>query len=101
MSSTPSNLCKQLVSRFFEPGYVMSHIGESYDGDTISLQGFNAINGSELAGAKESGLTYYQVWNSSQWTLNDGPQGLQRLDNVIETAGKYGIKVILAFTNNW
>ncbi|KAI0815126.1 glycoside hydrolase [Irpex lacteus] len=63
--------------------------------------GFNAINGSELAGAKESGLTYYQVWNSSQWTLNEGPQGLQRLDNVIETAGKYGIKVILAFTNNW
>ncbi|KAI0348478.1 glycoside hydrolase [Trametopsis cervina] len=63
--------------------------------------GFNAINGSELAGAKQSGLTYYQVWNSSTWTLNDGPQGLQRLDKVIETAGKYGIKVILAFTNNW
>lgn len=42
-----------------------------------------------------------QTWNSSQWELNDGPQGLQRLDKVIETAGKYGIKVILAFTNNW
>jgi mannan endo-1,4-beta-mannosidase len=26
---------------------------------------------------------------------------LQRLDNVIETAGKHGIKIILAFTNNW
>ncbi|KAF8078542.1 glycoside hydrolase superfamily [Lyophyllum atratum] len=63
--------------------------------------GFNAINGSELADAKSSGLTYYQVWNSSDWTLNDGPQGLQRLDNVIATAGRYGIKVILAFTNNW
>ena len=25
------------------------------------MQGFNAINESELAGAKESGLTYYQV----------------------------------------
>ncbi len=25
------------------------------------LKGFNAINGSELAGALESGLTYYQV----------------------------------------
>lgn len=24
-------------------------------------QGFNAINGSELAGAEQSGLTYYQV----------------------------------------
>ncbi|KAF8973999.1 glycoside hydrolase superfamily [Flammula alnicola] len=63
--------------------------------------GFNAINGSELAGALQSGLTYYQVWNSSDWVLNDGPQGLQRLDYVVNTAGKYGIKLILAFTNNW
>lgn len=85
------------------------------------MQGFNAINESELAGAKESGLTYYQVrlvlivfnhssqyfyarmqvWNSSEWQLNDGPQGLQRLDNVISEAEKHDIKVIVAFTNNW
>ncbi|KAG9222885.1 hypothetical protein CCMSSC00406_0000426 [Pleurotus cornucopiae] len=63
--------------------------------------GFNAINGSELDGALDSGLTYYQVWNSSEWALNTGPQGLQRLDKVIETAGRHGIKVILTFTNNW
>ncbi|KAJ3511183.1 hypothetical protein NLJ89_g4243 [Agrocybe chaxingu] len=42
-----------------------------------------------------------KVWNSTEWVLNDGRQGLQRLDYVIETAGQYGIKVILAFTNNW
>ena len=42
-----------------------------------------------------------EVWNSNQFVLNDGPQGLKRLDNVIETAGKFGIKVIVAFTNNW
>ncbi|KAK7463661.1 hypothetical protein VKT23_005602 [Stygiomarasmius scandens] len=63
--------------------------------------GFNAINGSELAGAIDSGLTYYQVWNSSEWVLNDGPQGLERLDFVIQTAAEHDIKVILAFTNNW
>ncbi|KAH9847334.1 glycoside hydrolase [Lenzites betulinus] len=63
--------------------------------------GFNAINATELPAALESNLTYYQVWNSSQWILNDGPQGLQRLDHVISTAGKHGIKIILAFTNNW
>ncbi|TCD61312.1 hypothetical protein EIP91_008640 [Steccherinum ochraceum] len=63
--------------------------------------GFNALNGSEVAGALQSGLTYYQVWNSSEWVLNDGPQGLQRLDSVIQTAEKYDIKVLLAFTNNW
>ncbi|KAJ7597118.1 glycoside hydrolase [Mycena floridula] len=63
--------------------------------------GFNAITGSELPGALESGLTYYQVWNSSEWQINDGPQGLQRLDHVLEVAQKWGIKLILAFTNNW
>ncbi|RXW23472.1 hypothetical protein EST38_g2388 [Candolleomyces aberdarensis] len=63
--------------------------------------GFNAINTTELPFAHESGLTYYQVWDKDGWRLNDGPQGLKRLDNVIQTAGKYGIKIILAFTNNW
>ncbi|KAG7450435.1 glycoside hydrolase [Guyanagaster necrorhizus] len=74
---------------------------ENADVKVLRTWGFNAINGSELAGALKSGLTYYQVWNSSEWVLNDGPQGLQRLDNVINTAGKHGIKVILTFTNNW
>ncbi|KAK1232690.1 hypothetical protein PQX77_004166 [Marasmius sp. AFHP31] len=63
--------------------------------------GFNAINGSELEYAHQTGLSYYQVWNSSEWVLNDGPQGLQRLDYVIKAAGENDIKVILAFTNNW
>ncbi|KAI5114986.1 hypothetical protein M0805_002266, partial [Coniferiporia weirii] len=67
----------------------------------VRTWGFNAINGSELAGAIESGLTYYQLWNSSQWVLNDGPQGLQRLDNVVKTAAKYDIRLIITFTNNW
>jgi len=56
---------------------------------------------SELTGALQSNLTYYQVWNNNDWTLNDGPQGLQRLDNVLNVALKYDIRVILAFTNNW
>ncbi|KIK71083.1 glycoside hydrolase family 5 protein [Collybiopsis luxurians FD-317 M1] len=67
----------------------------------VRTWGFNAINGSELAGALESDLTYYQLWNSSEWSLNDGPQGLQRLDYVVETAGEYDIKLIVTFTNNW
>ncbi|KAJ7837516.1 glycoside hydrolase [Mycena olivaceomarginata] len=54
--------------------------------------GFNAINSSELAGALQSNLTYYQVWNDGDWTLNDGSQGLQRLDNVLKVALKYDIK---------
>ncbi|TFK30517.1 glycoside hydrolase [Coprinopsis marcescibilis] len=63
--------------------------------------GFNALNATELPDALSSNLTYYQVWDGPKWKLNDGPQGLRRLDNIVETAGKYGIKVIIAFTNNW
>ncbi|KAF7320427.1 Glycoside hydrolase family 5 protein [Mycena kentingensis (nom. inval.)] len=67
----------------------------------VRTWGFNAINSTELPGALESGLTYYQVWESGDWTLNDGPQGLQRLDTVIEIAAQFDIRIILAFTNNW
>lgn len=42
-----------------------------------------------------------ELWNSSDWILNDGPQGLQRLDYVVQVAGKYDIKIILTLTNNW
>jgi len=42
-----------------------------------------------------------QVWNDTEWSLNDGPQGLQRLDYMVNTAGQYGIKIILASTNSW
>ncbi|KAF8204076.1 glycoside hydrolase [Pholiota molesta] len=70
--------------------------------------GFNAINGSEVAGALQSGLTYYQVLlfffvSSSQLQYNSFLLGWNssELDYVVNTAGKYGIKLILAFTNNW
>jgi len=55
----------------------------------------------EIVISLKSSYLYSQVWNSTNWTLNEGPQGLERLDYVIKTAGTYGIKVILAFTNNW
>ncbi|KZT05949.1 glycoside hydrolase family 5 protein [Laetiporus sulphureus 93-53] len=67
----------------------------------VRTWGFNAINATELDYALSSGLTYYQVWNNSEWTLNEGPQGLQRLDYVVQTAEQYGIKMIMTFTNNW
>ncbi|KZO91365.1 glycoside hydrolase family 5 protein [Calocera viscosa TUFC12733] len=63
--------------------------------------GFNALNESEVAGALESGLTYYQVWNGPNYTVNYGPQGLERLDNIVSKAEQYGIKLIVTFTNNW
>ncbi|KAG8844040.1 hypothetical protein FRB96_003304 [Tulasnella sp. 330] len=68
----------------------------------VRTWGFNAINTTELATAKATNLTYYQVWSpDGTYAINIGPQGLERLDYVVQTAGKYGIKLIINFTNDW
>lgn len=63
--------------------------------------GFNAINATELPTALSTNLTYYQVWNSTHFDVNYGAQGLERLDYVVQAAERIGVKLILAFTNNW
>jgi mannan endo-1,4-beta-mannosidase len=44
---------------------------------------------------------YFQILKDGTATINDGPDGLQRLDKVVEIAHKYGIKLVLSLTNNW
>jgi mannan endo-1,4-beta-mannosidase len=46
---------------------------------------------------------YFQHWDarSSKPVLNDGDDGLRRLDYVLHAARRYGIKVIVVLTNNW
>ena len=46
---------------------------------------------------------YFQYWDSKlrRPVVNEGPDGLQRLDYAIAKAGELGIKVILVLTNNW
>lgn len=34
-------------------------------------------------------------------TINTGADGLQRLDQLVATAKKYDIKLVLSLTNNW
>ncbi|PVF99913.1 glycoside hydrolase [Serendipita vermifera] len=63
--------------------------------------GFNAINATELPTALSTNLTYYQIWNGTRFDTNYGAQGLQRLDYVVKAAERFGVKLILAFTNNW
>ncbi|KAF8961626.1 glycoside hydrolase family 5 protein [Flammula alnicola] len=50
---------------------------------------------------KPSSGTYFQILENGQATINTGPDGLQRLDQVVATASKYGIKLLLTLTNNW
>ncbi|EMD42174.1 glycoside hydrolase family 5 protein [Gelatoporia subvermispora B] len=80
--------------------YTMQQIQAS-GAKVVRTWAFNAINETELPSATETGLTYYQVWNSSDWVVNDGPQGLQRLDYVVSSAEKHGLKLIVTFGNNW
>ena len=45
--------------------------------------------------------TWFQLIGNGTTTVNNGPNGLQRLDTVIRLAEKHGIFVQLALTNNW
>lgn len=49
------------------------------------------------------GGVYFQYWNSAtnHSDFNDGPNGLEHLDQVIALAEQYGIRLILPFANNW
>ncbi|TFK54791.1 glycoside hydrolase [Heliocybe sulcata] len=44
---------------------------------------------------------YFQTLSNGVATINDGPNGLQRLDKVIELAEKQNMWVIPSLTNNW
>jgi mannan endo-1,4-beta-mannosidase len=46
---------------------------------------------------------YFQYWpvNGAAPAYNDGTNGLQNLDYTIYRAGQLGMKLIMAFTNNW
>ncbi|KAN0137310.1 Glycoside hydrolase superfamily [Lactarius tabidus] len=44
---------------------------------------------------------YFQLIANGTTTINTGPNGLQRLDKVLEIAAEHSIKIILSLTNNW
>lgn len=52
-------------------------------------------------GAKEGVYFQYFDEQSGAPAYNDGPDGLERLDYVIQVAGERGLKLILPLTNNW
>jgi len=44
---------------------------------------------------------WFQVLNSTGGYINYGANGLQRLDYVVSSAERHGVKLILPFMNNW
>jgi len=51
--------------------------------------------------SQPSSGTYFQILSDGNATINDGSDGLERLDKVVATAEKYGVKLLLTLTNNW
>ncbi|KAG6827875.1 hypothetical protein H0H92_010144 [Tricholoma furcatifolium] len=45
--------------------------------------------------------TWFQLISNSTLTINNGTNGLQKLDKVIELAQQNGLLVLLSLTNNW
>ncbi|EGN92442.1 glycoside hydrolase family 5 protein [Serpula lacrymans var. lacrymans S7.3] len=45
--------------------------------------------------------TWFQLVRNGTVSVNTGPNGLQKLDTVIEMAEQLGLYVILSLTNNW
>ncbi|KAJ5578131.1 uncharacterized protein N7459_007095 [Penicillium hispanicum] len=64
----------------------------------LRVWGFNDVNT-----APSAGTVYFQLHDKAtgKTTINTGADGLKRLDYVVSTAEKYGIKLIIPFVNYW
>ncbi|EGX54367.1 hypothetical protein AOL_s00004g16 [Orbilia oligospora ATCC 24927] len=71
---------------------VMSHLQASKL-KVLRVWGFNDVT-------SPSGV-YFQLFSGSSPTINTGSNGLQRLDAIVASAEKYGIKLIIPFVNYW
>ncbi|HEY6079354.1 MAG TPA: cellulase family glycosylhydrolase [Polyangiaceae bacterium] len=67
--------------------------------DRGSLDG--SVPNVDGAGHKQG--VYFQYWDAARQrpAYNDGPDGLQRLDHVLQAAAEHDIKLIIVLTNNW
>ncbi|GAB1207351.1 hypothetical protein APSETT445_006066 [Aspergillus pseudonomiae] len=74
---------------------VFSHLQES-GLKILRVWGFNDVNEKPTDGS-----VYYHLLADGTATVNEGEDGLQRLDYVVSSAEKHGIKLIINFVNFW
>jgi mannan endo-1,4-beta-mannosidase len=74
---------------------VFSHLQES-GLKILRVWGFNDVNQKPTDGS-----VYYQLLADGKATVNTGEDGLQRLDYVVSSAEKHGVKLIINFVNYW
>jgi len=59
----------------------------------------NADGSNSVAPAPDG--VYFQYFDGAKPAFNDGPDGLERLDYVIDAARRAGLRLVLPLTNNW
>ena len=67
---------------------------------TWAFAAIGTPGGDDSVAAAPDGV-YFQYWDGTKPAINDGPDGLQRLDHVVAAAARTGQKLVLPLTNNW
>ena len=75
---------------------VMSHVASS-GLRILRVWGFNDVSATPSPGT----VWYQSLVPGQDPVINDGPDGLQRLDAVVAAAEKHNVKLIMPFVNNW
>ncbi|RXW15161.1 hypothetical protein EST38_g10695 [Candolleomyces aberdarensis] len=93
--------------RFYGTNAYWAHMTTDYDLDMtfhdMATIGFKVVRTwafNDVPNKPQSG-PYFQILNGGKATINEGADGLQRLDKLVAAADRYGIKLILTLTNNW
>jgi mannan endo-1,4-beta-mannosidase len=68
---------------------------------TAKQMGANTIRSWAFMDAEASGAVAFQYLENGIIKIDDGPNGLERLDGVIQTAEELGLKLILPLVNHW
>ncbi|KAE8441983.1 hypothetical protein EG329_004109 [Mollisiaceae sp. DMI_Dod_QoI] len=67
----------------------------------LRVWGFGDVNKIPDPSTPDPNKIYFQILNSTGSYVNFGSDGLQRLDYVISSAEKHGVKLVIPFINNW
>jgi len=67
----------------------------------VRVWGFGDVTTIPDASATDPNKVWFHLLNSTGGFVNEGADGLQRLDYVVSSAETHGVKLVLNFVNNW
>ena len=90
---------------FLEPAVVDDIMKAAADNNfqIMRVWAFNDIgraDGSESVDIQNT-TTYFHYWEGNAPAFNDGDTGLAKLDYVVASAKRHGVRLVLPFVNNW